>query len=151
LGGDALIKANKARTLPAWRTKGGVAVTPVSALLTALERHDVATLMDLLDHEGMTTEHFTLDDATTLWDAGWHAWRGEGEEDNASWPAGDERGAECPEPWASDDDAWATPMPRPSPPLWHISLGMFLRVLQAAFPALPGAPAWVALQDVEEE
>jgi hypothetical protein len=146
-----MIKANNARTLHACRTEGGVAVTPVISLLTALERHDVATLTDLLDHDGMTPEHFTAEEATALWDTGWHVWLGEGEDGDASGPAGDERGAGRPEPWASDHDACATQRSCPSPPLWHITLGMFLRILQASFPALPGAPAWAALRDVEEE
>ena len=146
-----MIKANHALTLHACRTEGGVAVTPVSSLLTALERHDVATLTDLLEHDGMTAEHFTADEATALWDTGWHVWLGEGEDGYASWPTGDERGEGRQELWASDHDPGATQMNPQSPPLWHITLGMFLRVLHASFPELPGAPAWAALRDVEEE
>jgi hypothetical protein len=126
-------------------------MTPGTLLLTAIERHDVATLNDLLDHDGLTDEHFTAEDATALWDAGWHAWLGEGREGQASWHAGAERGAWRQEPWASDHDAWAAQSSLQSPPLWHITLGMFLRVLHATFPELPGTPAWAALRDVEEE
>ena len=80
-------------------------MTAVISLLTALERHDVATLTDLLEHDGMTAEPFTAEEATVLWDAGWHVWLGEGEDGYASWPTGDERGEGRPEPWASDHDA----------------------------------------------
>ena len=146
-----MIQANYAHTRHACRTEGGIIVTAVLSLLTALERHDVATLTDLLEHDGMIAEHFTAEEATVLWDAGWYVWLGEGEDGYASWPTGDERGEGRPAPWASDHNAWATQRSLQSAPLWHITLGTFLRVLHASFPALPGAPAWVALQDVEEE
>ena len=94
-------------------------MTPVTALLTAIERHDSAALNTLLEHDGMTDEHLTCDEAAALWDAA--------------------------------HDAWAAPRRLESPQLWHITLGQFLRVLHATFPALPGAPAWAARQDVEEE
>jgi hypothetical protein len=126
-------------------------VTLVISLLTALERHDLATHTDLLDHDGLTAAHFTADEATALWDTGWHAWLGEDEAGDTSWPAGDEQGEGWQEPWASDHDAGAAPRRCDRPPLWHITLGMFLRMLHAAFPALPGAPAWAALRDVEED
>jgi hypothetical protein len=77
---------------PRVRTEEGVAVTPVISVLTALERHDLATLTDLLDHDGLTAVHFTADEATALWDTGWHVWLGEGEAGEASWPAGAEPG-----------------------------------------------------------
>ena len=126
-------------------------MTPVISVLTALERHDLATLTDLLDHDGLTAVHFTADEATALWDTGWHVWLGEGEAGEASWPAGAEPGEGHHDSWASDHDAGATQRCLQSPPLWHITLGMFLRMLHASFPALPGAPAWAALRDVEEE
>jgi hypothetical protein len=126
-------------------------MTPVTSLLTALERHDIAALNDLLDHEGITDEHFTCDEAAALWDAGWHAWLGGGRNGHASWHAGEAWDELRQEPWESDHDSWAAQSSLESPQLWHITLGMFLRVLHATFPALPGAPTWAALQDVEEE
>lgn len=118
-------------------------MTPVTSLLTALERHDIAALTDLLEHDGMD-EHFTCEDAAALWDAGWHAWLGEDREGHASWHA-EEAGDEL------RRESWAAPSHLERPQLWPITLGMFLRMLHATFPALPGAPAWAALQDVEEE
>ena len=126
-------------------------MTPGTLLLTALEQHDVATLTDLLDHDGLTAEHFTAEDATALWDAGWHAWLEGEREGQASWPTGTEPCEGRHEPWACGHDAGAVLRSLQSPPLWHITLGMFLRVLHATFPALPGTPAWAALRDVEEE
>ena len=126
-------------------------MTLLTSLLTAMERHDSAALTDLLDHDGMLDEHFTYDDALALWDAGWHAWLGGDWEGQAACPAWDARGAWRHEPWVSDHDAGAAPRRRESPQLWPITLGLFLRVLQATFPALPGAPAWAVLPDVEEE
>ena len=126
-------------------------MTPVTALLTAIERHDSAALNTLLEHDGMTAEHLTCDEAAALWDAGWHTWLGGGTEGQASWHAGNTRGTWRHEPWDAAHDAWDAPRRLESPQLWHITLGQFLRVLHATFPALPGAPAWAALQDVEEE
>jgi hypothetical protein len=126
-------------------------MTPVTSLLIALERHDIAALTDLLDHDGITDEHFTYEDAAALWDAGWHTWLGGGREGQASWHAGDAWDTLRHEPWASDHDAWAAQSRLDRSQLWPITLGMFLRVLHATFPALPGAPAWAVLQDVEEE
>jgi hypothetical protein len=123
----------------------------VTLLLTALERHDSATLTDVLDHDAMTDEPLTCDEAALLWDAGWHAWLGGGRQGQTSGHAGDEGGAWRHEPGASAHDAWAAQSNRERPQLWPITLGLFLRVLHATFPALPGAPAWPALQDVEEE
>ena len=125
-------------------------MTPVTSLLTALERHDIAALTDVLDYDGISDEHFTDEDAAALWDAGWHAWRGEGREGQASWHAGAAHGEGRHAPWASDHDSWAAQRSLQSLPLWHITRGMVLRVLHAAFPALPGTPAWAALRDVEE-
>ena len=126
-------------------------MSPVTSLLTALERHDIAALTDVLDHDGISDAHFTDEDAAVLWDAGWHAWLGGGRESQASWPAGDAGEALPHKPWTSDHDAWAAQRRLDRPQLWPITLGLFLRVLHATFPALPGAPAWAALQDVEEE
>ena len=109
-------------------------MTLVTSLLTALERHDSAALTDVLDHDGMTDEHLTCDEAALLWDAGWHAWLGGGRHGQAS-----------------GHDSWAAQSNRESPQLWPITLGLFLRVLHATFPALPGAPPWAVLHDVEEE
>lgn len=119
-------------------------MVPVPSLLTAIERQDVATLNDLLEHDGMHAAHFTAEEATTLWDVGWQAWLGEGRHGHASWHAGEEGGE-----WRQE--TWAAQISPQSSPLWHITLGMFLRVLHASFPALPSAPAWAALRDVEEE
>src|SRR5262249_42568949 len=55
-------------------------MSPVTSLLTALERHDIAALTDVLDHDGISDAHFTDEDAAVLWDAGWHAWLGGGRE-----------------------------------------------------------------------
>ena len=126
-------------------------MTPITSLLTAMERHDSAALTDLLDHDGLLDEHFTGDEALALWNAGWHAWLGGDQESQASWPAGVARGAWRLEPWTSDHDAEAAPSRQACPQLWPITLGLFLRVLHATFPALPGAPPWAVLQDVEEE
>src|SRR5215470_17198906 len=126
-------------------------MTPGTLRLTAMARHDVATLPDLLDHDGRTDEHCTAEEATALWDAGWHAWRGEGREGQASWHAGAAQGEGRHAPWASDHDSWAAQRSLQSLPLWHITRGMVLRVLHAAFPALPGTPVWAALREVEEE
>jgi len=126
-------------------------MTPVTLLLTTLERQDIAALNDVLEHDGMTDEHFTCEEAAALWDAGWHAWLGGGRHGHASWHTGDEGDELRQEPGASDHDSWDAPSRLESPQLWPITLGLFLRVLHATFPALPGAPAWVALQDVEEE
>ena len=126
-------------------------MTLVTSLLTALERHDSAALTDVLDHDGMTDEHLTCDEAAVLWDAGWHAWLGGGRHGHASWQAGDEGDEWRHEPGASDHDTWDAPSRLAHLQLWPITLGLFLRVLHATFPALPGAPAWAALQDVEEE
>ena len=115
-----------------------------------MARHDVATRTDLLDHDGRTDERCTAEEATALWDAGWHAWRGEGREGQASWHAGAAHGEGRHAPGASDHDSWAAPRSLQSLPLWHITRGMVLRVRHAAFPALPGTPAWAALRDVEE-
>ena len=146
-----MMKAHKAYTRHACRPEGGVAMTPVTSLLTAIERHDSAVLNNLLDHDGMTDERFTLDEAAALWDAGWQAWPGGSTEGHASWHAGDERSAWRHQPWDADHDAWAAQRHLESPQLWHITLGLFLRVLHATFPALPGDPASAALQDVQEE
>jgi len=126
-------------------------MTPVTSLLTAIERQDVATLNDLIERDGMTDEPFTAEEAAALWDAGWQAWLGGGREGYASWQAGEVWEDVRQEPWKSDHDAWDSQIGLQSPPLWHITLGMFLRVLHATFPALPGAPAWAAFRDVEEE
>ena len=126
-------------------------MTPVTSLLTALERHDSAALTDVLDHDGITDEHFTYEDAAALWDAGWHTWLGGDHEGQASWHAGAAGEALQHESWASDHDVGAAQRRLDRPQLWPITLGLFLRVLHATFPALPGAPAWAALQDVEEE
>ena len=126
-------------------------MTLVTSLLTALERHDSAALTDVLDHDGMTDEHLTCDEAALLWDAGWHAWLGGGRQGQASGQAGDEGEAWRHEPGAADHDACDVAHRRDQPQLWPITLGLFLRVLHATFPALPGAPPWAVLQDVEEE
>src|SRR5262249_50092426 len=124
---------------------------PVTSLLTAMERHDSAALTALLDHEGMLDEHFTYDDALALWDAGWHAWLGGDREGQTACPAWDAKGATRLEPRVFDPDAGGAQRRRESPQLWPIALGLFLGVLHPPFPALPGAPAWVVLPDVEEE
>src|SRR5262245_59536591 len=131
--------------------EGGVAMASVTLILTAIERQDVATLTDLLEHDEMTDEPFTAEEATALWDAGWQAWLGGDRDGHASWQAGEERGEWRQELWESAHDSWASQVSLQSPQLWHITLGTFLRVLHATFPELPSAPAWAALRDVEEE
>ena len=49
-------------------------MAPVTSLLTASERQDVAALNDLIEHDGMIEEHFTYEEAAALWDAGWQEW-----------------------------------------------------------------------------
>src|SRR5262249_45632992 len=115
-------------------------MTLVTSLLTALERHDSAALTDVLDHDGMTDEHLTCDEAALLWDAGWHAWLGGGRQGQASGRAGDEGGALRPEAGGADDGACDVLHRRDHPQLWPITLGLFLRVLHATFPALPDSP-----------
>jgi len=126
-------------------------MAPVISFLTILERQDVAALHDLIEHDEMLAEHLTYAEAAALWDAGWHAWLGGSREVHASWHAGEAWDELRHEPWESDHDSWGSQSSCQSPPLWHITLGVFLRVLHASFPVLPGAPTWAALRDVEEE
>ena len=67
-------------------------MAPVTSLLTAIERQDVATLNALIEHDGMLEEYVTYEEAAALWDAGWHAWLGDARESNAPWQAGEEWG-----------------------------------------------------------
>jgi hypothetical protein len=106
-------------------------MAPVISLLTAIERHDVAALTHVIEHEEMSPENLAYEEAVTLWDAGWHAWSADDSVGNLTWRAGEE------------GDAW--------PQLWRITLGEFLHVLHSTFPVLPGVAAWAELQDVEEE
>ena len=65
-------------------------MVPVTSLLTAIERKDVAALNDLIEHNGMAAAHFTPEEAVALWEAGWQAWLGDGTAGNAHWQAGQE-------------------------------------------------------------
>gem|GEM_PF-5227000 len=90
-------------------------MTPVTSLLTALERHDIAALNDLLDHEGITDEHFTCDEAAALWDAGWHVWLGGGRNGHASWQAGEAWDELRHEPWGCQVKCVTFFIPAPAP------------------------------------
>ena len=125
-------------------------MVPVTALLTAIERKEVAALNDLIEHDGIAEAHFTHEEAVALWEAGWQAWLGGGTAGDAHWPAGEEW-SECPHvSWGGENECRAPQASLPTPPLWHITLGVFLRLLHARCPELPGAPAWAEIWDGEE-
>ena len=68
---------------------------------------------------------------------------------NAHWHA-EEEGSEFHQvSWEAENECW-DPKARLHPPLWHITLGVFLRLLHARCPELPGAPVWAEIWDVEE-
>jgi len=109
--------------------------TPVTALLETIDQRDVAVLDEVIEHDGITEEIFTHEEAMALWEVGWREWLYEPhtaslEDENES--------------WESRSSAY-------SPQLWHITLGVFLHRLYAPFPALPWAPAGAQLWDIEEE
>jgi hypothetical protein len=54
------------------------------------------------------------------------------------------------ESWEAVNECRAPQASLNTPPLWHITLGVFLRLLHARRPELPGVPAWVEIWDVEE-
>jgi hypothetical protein len=125
-------------------------MVPVTALLTAIERKDGAALNDLIEHDGMAETHFTPEEAVALWEAGWQAWLGGGTAGNAHWPAGEEWSEWQQVSWEAENECWDPQASLHTPPLWHITLGVFLRLLHARCPELPGAPAWAEIWDGEE-
>jgi hypothetical protein len=106
-------------------------MVPVTALLTAIQRQDFATLNDLIEYDGMAEAHLTHEEAVALWEAGWQEWLG-----------GD---------WESENESWDPQASLHTPQLWRITLGVFLRLLHARCPALPGVPTWTEIWDGEEE
>jgi hypothetical protein len=65
-------------------------MVPVTSLLTAIERKDVAALNDLIEHDGRAEVHFTHEEAVALCEAGWQEWLGGGKAENTHWQAGRE-------------------------------------------------------------
>jgi hypothetical protein len=125
-------------------------MVPVTSLLTAIKRQDVAALDDLIEHGGMAEARFTHEEAIALWEAGWQEWLGGGTAGNAHGQAGEER-SECQQvSWEAENGCRAPQASLNTPPLWHITLGVFLRLLHARRPELPGVPAWAELWDGEE-
>jgi hypothetical protein len=121
-----------------------------TALLTAIERQDVAALNDLIEHDGTAKAHFTHEEAVALWEAWWQAWFGDGQAGNTHWHAGEEWSELHQVSWEAENACWDPQASLHTPPLWHITLGVFLRLLHARYPELPGAPAWAEIWDVEE-
>src|SRR5688500_10826859 len=105
-----------------------------TALLTAIAQQDVATLTDLIEHDGMAEAHFTPEEAVALWEAGWQAWLGDGQAGNARWHAGEEWNEFCQASWEAANECWDTQASLNILPLWHITLGVFLRLLHAGCP-----------------
>jgi hypothetical protein len=64
-------------------------MVPVTSLLTAIARKDVAVLNDLIEHDGMAEAHFTHEEAVALWEAGWQEWLGDGKAGDAHCQAGE--------------------------------------------------------------
>jgi hypothetical protein len=129
---------------------GGIVMVPVTALLTAIERKDVTTLNDFIDCDGMAEAHFTHEEAIVLWEAGWQEWLGSDKAGNAHWHAGEEWSEFHQASWEAENACWDPQLSLHTPSLWHITLGVFLHLLHARCPELPGAPAWAELWDVEE-
>jgi hypothetical protein len=125
-------------------------MVPVTSLLAAIERKEVAALNDLIEHGGMAEAYFTHEEAVALWEAGWQEWLGGGTAGNVHWQAGEKCGEFHQASWEAGNECRAPQASLPTPPLWHITLGVFLRLLHARCPELPGAPAWAEIWDVEE-
>ena len=123
---------------------------PVTALLAAIERKEVAALNDLIEHNGMAEAHFTHEEAVALWEAGWQEWLGGGTAGDTHWQAGEERGELHHVSCEAENECWVPHASLTTPPLWHITLGVFLRLLHARCPELPGAPVWAEIWDGEE-
>ena len=125
-------------------------MVPVTSLLAAIERKEVAALNALIEHDGMAEAHFTHEEAVALWEAGWQEWLGGSTAGNAHWQAGEEWSGCQQVSWEADNECWDPQASLPTPPLWHITLGVFLRLLHARCPELPSAPAWAEIWDAEE-
>jgi hypothetical protein len=115
-------------------------MTAATSLLEAIEQRDDAVLNNCIEHDGISEETFTHAEAVALWNSGWQQWLMDDKADNTHCQAAE---AEC--------ESREFPASTPNSQLWHITLGMFLHQLHAAFPELPGAPAWAEVGDVEEE
>ena len=117
-------------------------MVPVTSLLTAIERKDVIALSDLIEHDGIAEAHFTHQEAVALWEAGWQEWLVGDKAVNAHWHA-EEEGSEFHQvSWEAENESWDPEASLHPPPLWQITLGVFLRLLHARCPELPGTPAW---------
>jgi hypothetical protein len=125
-------------------------MVPATVLLTVIEWQDVTALDDFIEHDGMAEAPFTPEEALALWEAGWQAWLGGGKTGNAHWQAGEEWREVPQASWETENECWNPQPSLPTPPLWHITLGVFLRLLHARHPELPGVPAWAEIWDVEE-
>ena len=60
---------------------------PVTSLLTAIERQDVAALTDVIEHNAMHEENLTYEEAVALWDVGWQEWNAGDRTGHISWQA----------------------------------------------------------------
>src|SRR5262245_32976326 len=125
-------------------------MVPVTSLLTAIERKDIAALNNLIEHNEMAEAHFTHEEAIALWEAGWQEGLGGGADRNAQRQAGEEWSKFHQVSWEAENDCRAPQASLNAPPLWYITLGVFLRLLHARRPELPGVPAWAEIWDVEE-
>jgi hypothetical protein len=126
-------------------------MVPVTSLLTVIERGDFFALNDLIEHDGIAEAHFTHEEAVALWEAGWQAWLEGGMTGNTHWQAGEEWGEFQHVSWEVENACRAPQASLTTPPLWHITLGVFLRLLHARCPALPSAPAWAEIWDGEKD
>ena len=106
-------------------------MVPVTALLTAIERKEVGALNDLIEHDGIAEAHFTHEEAVALWEAGWQAWLGGGTAGDAHWQAGEEWSEFHQVSWEDNNECWDPQASLHTPQLWHITLGVFLRLLHA--------------------
>ena len=68
-------------------------MVPVTSLLKAIERKEVAALNDLIEHDGIAEAHCTHEEAVALWEEGWQAGEEWSEFHHVSWGGENERRA----------------------------------------------------------